>query len=704
MKRTTLWKIVSVCLLIAVSLPIFSALAPTPVDGLDASSLVAPLPFAMEQYGQHHTDIFKDAAPALDGNADDVYTLLDTYNEGAGHYTGVFSSLNENGSHLNDANEEFIPDLLEIRGSYDDNYVYFYIKTITRNTATGYSITPKFGFNFSDSQSDAHDGTTLPAFTITDTEGVKSGEDFYISTEKSAETVGDSTGEYYVNTTVYEFRVAWSSIAGDLIPEKDFARMYFTLNVPFYNGNTGGTAYWIYGVPNEAPLMGDYLLGTAFGDKADSALPYTPNVVNLQGAKIDESEYPAPAITGVIRNDQNNDKNRSFKVTYTTTKLVEGEAETGILYLADASKIAANHLTANTEGVENLEGELVGYDPDNSIFTYQTNFKTTKENYSKFFALRPYVKYADGTVVYGPYYNLMQLLQRSYPVYAKTGTTDWGKDGMQYGIPEGAMKDKWMVASNSQYTNAVWVGYDMAISGKQTYFTVYKQNLNIPGNICKLLLDAEDTLSEDLPGGVEMPNDVIEQTYVYGTFPHVRMEDWMNGSAAITSLVSKAGAESQPLVSSDEYMDAVVASQGDNFSVSASYDQYGNMNITWGSGDVFCSGGSKNISLHDQWNDIDEWGTCLVDLSWLARSSGDSYWATIYVDGNAAGSVSSNTSYFHGWVADLWGTVKVCGGSSTTDKTSCVVAHYAPVEETWTEENQDGWWDENGNWVEAQHW
>ncbi len=306
--------------------------------------------------------------------------------------------------------------------------------------------------------------------------------------------------------------------------------------------------------------------------------------------------------------------------------------------------------------------------------------------------------------VYGPYYNLMQLLQRSYPVYAKTGTTDWGKDGMQYGIPEGAMKDKWMVASNSQYTNAVWVGYDMAISGKQTYFTVYKQNLNIPGNICKLLLDAEDTLSEDLPGGVEMPNDVIEQTYVYGTFPHVRMEDWMNGSAAITSLVSKAGAESQPLVSSEEYMDAVVASQGDDFTVSASYDQYGNMNITWGSGDVFCSGGSKNISLHDQWNDIDEWGTCLVDLSWLARSSSDSYWATVYVDGNAAGSVSSNTSYFRGWVADLWGTVKVCGGSSTSDKTSCVVAHYAPVEETWTEEYQDGWWDENGNWVEAQHW
>ena len=298
--------------------------------------------------------------------------------------------------------------------------------------------------------------------------------------------------------------------------------------------------------------------------------------------------------------------------------------------------------------------------------------------------------------VYGPYNNLMQILMRDYPVYAKTGTTDWGSDGLPYGIPKGQMKDKWLVASTSSYTNAVWVGYDMAVAGKQTYFTVAKQNLNIPGNICKLLLDAEETLSDTPPAGIPKPADVVESTYVYGSYPHVRMEDWMDEGASITSLVSKAGLESQPLVSSQEYNEAIAESMGDDFQISASYDQYGTMKISWGSGDGYCSGGMKNISLHDRWNDIDEWGTCLVDLNWLRSSSEGSFWATIYVDGNAAGQVTSNTTYFEGWAADLWGEVRVCGGSSGGDDTTCTIARYAPIEETWTDEG--GWWDENGEW------
>ncbi len=295
--------------------------------------------------------------------------------------------------------------------------------------------------------------------------------------------------------------------------------------------------------------------------------------------------------------------------------------------------------------------------------------------------------------VSGPYFNWMQILKRNYPVYAKTGTSDWGNDGVQYGIPVGAMKDKWMASNTSKYTNVVWVGYDMAVSGKQTYFNDYKQNLNIPGNINKLLLDVEEEVLGYEPEGVTKPSDLEEITYVYGTYPHVRADDGSSGSL-ITSTVSKAGLESQPLVSADEYREYVEEHADTTFGLSAHYDQYSNLTVSWSTNSYTCSDGQKNISLHDGKNDIDAWGACLVDLSWLTGgSSSGSYWATVYVDDSPVASISSDNGYYSGWAADLWGTVKVCGGSSATDQTACTVATY---QETQAIDYSNGWWDENG--------
>ena len=296
--------------------------------------------------------------------------------------------------------------------------------------------------------------------------------------------------------------------------------------------------------------------------------------------------------------------------------------------------------------------------------------------------------------VYGPYFNYMQLLQRDYPVYAKTGTTDWGRDGIQYGIPEGQMKDKWMVASSSHYTNAVWVGYDMAVAGEQTYFTTAKERLNISGNTNRLLLDAEEALLPEPPPGVEKPDDVEDVTFVRGSYPHVQPEDWMDGGAMITSQISKVGLENSPLVSSADYNKARAEISGRTTSgLSAFYDQYSNITISWGGDGYGCANGQRNISLHDEWNNVDMWGTCLVDLSWLSGKSEGSYWATIYVDGAPVGNASSGSAYFSGWVADLWGEVRVCGSYEGAEETTCTVAKYAPIpEENW----ENGWWDENG--------
>ena len=322
--------------------------------------------------------------------------------------------------------------------------------------------------------------------------------------------------------------------------------------------------------------------------------------------------------------------------------------------------------------------------------------------------------------VTGPYFNYMQVLRRSYPVYAKTGTTDWGNDGVQYGIPKGQKKDKWMVASSSEYTNCVWVGYDMAVAGKETYYTSYKSSLNIPGNINRLLLDKEEELF-GVPDAIERPEDVVDSTYIYGTFPHVRPEYAIDGGGTVTSLVSKAGLESMPLATVDEFLEyqADEATFLGTAGFSASFDQFGILTVSWGNAAGICSGGERNISLHDPYNDIDQWGACLADLSWLA--GGGEYWGTVFVDDMPVGEISSENGYFTGYVADLFGEVKVCGGSATadgSDNTACVVATYKYNENAngyvdefgnWIpleipEYEQYGYWDANGAWVGQGYW
>ncbi|MBR2676302.1 MAG: transglycosylase domain-containing protein [Solobacterium sp.] len=323
--------------------------------------------------------------------------------------------------------------------------------------------------------------------------------------------------------------------------------------------------------------------------------------------------------------------------------------------------------------------------------------------------------------VTGSYFNYMQVLARSYPVYAKTGTTDWGSDGVQYGIPRGQMKDKWMVASTSQYTNCVWVGYDKAEKGKETYYTSYKSSLNIPGNINRLLLNKEEEIW-GVPEAIPAPDDVQSVTYIYGTFPHVRAEFAMDGGGTVTSLVSSAGLESMPMVSVDEYLQ-YAASESEYLGlggISARFDQMGILTVSWGGANGICSGSERNISLHDAYNDIDQWGACLADLSWLV--GGGEYWGTVYVDDNPIGEISSNNGFYKGYVGDLYGQVKVCGGSSTadgSDNTACTVAQYYenPDVNGYIDENgnwvqievqpdysQYGYWDENGNWVGQGHW
>ena len=260
-------------------------------------------------------------------------------------------------------------------------------------------------------------------------------------------------------------------------------------------------------------------------------------------------------------------------------------------------------------------------------------------------------------------YNYMGVLQKDYPVYAKTGTTDWGEDGLQYGIPVGVMKDKWMIASTSNYTNAVWLGWDKAVAGGYTYFTSWMDQQNITGQINLALINAQETIPTASVAGVPRPDDVTDVTYQKGTWPHVTSTSSYN---SITSQVSVTGLSNMPSIDSTNALQSLSASVYNNI-----------LYITWG-GKKGCGGGSIDIYLKDG-NRIREsaYGAFLAN-TYSAYPYNTKYYADVYIDDALYYSVTSDDGTYNGYSQMPEGsTIKVCGWIRKNGKvtnTQCVTA------------------------------
>lgn len=124
-------------------------------------------------------------------------------------------------------------------------------------------------------------------------------------------------------------------------------------------------------------------------------------------------------------------------------------------------------------------------------------------------------------------------LKQGYPVYGKTGTTDHDATFVNVGIPEGAGKDSWIVASTSQYTNAIWYGYDSSSEGDYLKNPVAAGDLTAA--MANYLLDAlEPTYT---PTAIPRPAGVTSITHIKGVFPYARPIEGMDSSLIVTSLV-----------------------------------------------------------------------------------------------------------------------------------------------------------------------
>lgn len=195
--------------------------------------------------------------------------------------------------------------------------------------------------------------------------------------------------------------------------------------------------------------------------------------------------------------------------------------------------------------------------------------------------------------VSGPFYNLMQILRRDYPVYAKTGTTDWSTAGLAYGIPVGAPKDMWMVCQTSNYTVSVWLGFDKAEVG--AFFTSSEDMANLKGRMCKMILDELDAHFDYNPHAVERPDDVTDVTIVKGAYPYCAPD---GEHETVTGLIKASALDEHPLsYVGDVLAELPVKENASNaIHLNGWVDEYGTGIVEIHSGGYYCSGGSQDLT------------------------------------------------------------------------------------------------------------
>ncbi len=261
--------------------------------------------------------------------------------------------------------------------------------------------------------------------------------------------------------------------------------------------------------------------------------------------------------------------------------------------------------------------------------------------------------------VSGPFFNYMQILRSDYPVYAKTGTTDWGDSGLEYGIPRGAAKDSWLVTQTSNYTTTIWLGFDRAATG--TYFTTYDDNYNAKGRIGRLILDELESHFQYEPHEIEMPDEVSTITHIRGLYPYA----YPDRGTPVTGLILDKYNE---LVSADSIPTEI--KQGTLTGMGGTVDDSGNYTINWyGYGSI--SDGVMDISATNL-NGKTEFATGRCYYPRFTVIGASSYYARILVDGSEVASIESSSPSYSGTISYTPGqSVQVCGWTSNGEGEKC---------------------------------
>lgn len=273
--------------------------------------------------------------------------------------------------------------------------------------------------------------------------------------------------------------------------------------------------------------------------------------------------------------------------------------------------------------------------------------------------------YCEQYNVEGEFYNLMQNLRSDYPVFAKTGTTDWGTSGLDYGIPTGSIKDAWLVAQTNKYTMSIWLGFDKLEKG--SYFTVSEDLYNLKGKIGRALLDELEEHFDYNPGEYEMPDDVVEITHVKGAYPYAEGGEYEK----VTGFVTKANSELVDVytIEKEEKIGALAGMQ-------ATRRPEGALDVYW-AGFGSYSDGKQDISAVSANGKV----TAAVGRCYFQRYNyinPETFYGEIRVGGAPVSSFSSNNPSYRHYYDAAWGdSADVCGWTSSDPEVKC-----APIDPT----------------------
>ena len=149
--------------------------------------------------------------------------------------------------------------------------------------------------------------------------------------------------------------------------------------------------------------------------------------------------------------------------------------------------------------------------------------------------------------VHSDYSNGLRQYRRSdFATYGKTGTTNWGPEGAQFGIPNGAAKDEWLVVGNTKYVSTIWIGFDKAIKDRNTYTTSAIFSQNYRGKIMNRLLGAIAKVENSYPT-LRQPSTVTSITHILGPQPYLTPTDNLDPALITTGLIKTAGAGTVPV-------------------------------------------------------------------------------------------------------------------------------------------------------------